>query len=61
MEVSTIEDGPDADDNEDVFVTCEAVGVAPYPDLTITVDGCVLSIIVDARGKRNISLSKQSS
>lgn len=39
--MSTTEDGPDTDDDEDVFVTCEALGVAPYPDLTVTVDGCV--------------------
>ncbi|XP_045532227.1 uncharacterized protein LOC123719940 isoform X2 [Pieris brassicae] len=39
LEFSTVEDGPDTDDDEDVFVTCEALGVAPYPDLTFTVDG----------------------
>ncbi|XP_068632520.1 uncharacterized protein [Battus philenor] len=43
LNISTTVDGPDDDENEDVMITCEATGVAPYPDISIAVDGDLLS------------------
>ncbi|XP_014362491.2 uncharacterized protein LOC106714066 isoform X2 [Papilio machaon] len=43
LNFSAAEDGPDEDEEEDVLVTCEASDVAPYPDISITVDGSLLS------------------
>ncbi|XP_013179539.1 PREDICTED: uncharacterized protein LOC106126411 isoform X3 [Papilio xuthus] len=43
LNFSVAEDGPDEDEEEDVTVTCEASDVAPYPDMSITVDGNLIS------------------
>ncbi|CAK1540486.1 unnamed protein product [Leptosia nina] len=39
LDVIRTEDGPDADEDEEVIVSCKVEAVAPYPHLTITVDG----------------------
>lgn len=39
LNVSVIPDGPDDDEEEEVLVTCDAHDVAPYPDISITLDG----------------------
>ncbi|XP_046962328.1 uncharacterized protein LOC124531834 isoform X1 [Vanessa cardui] len=42
LNITLVDDGPDADDEDDVLVTCEATDVAPYPDLVIIANGEIL-------------------
>ncbi|KAG6465483.1 hypothetical protein O3G_MSEX015180 [Manduca sexta] len=39
LNISVEPDGPDEDDQEDIQIECEAEGVAPLPDLTVSVNG----------------------
>ncbi|XP_050674020.1 uncharacterized protein LOC126971674 isoform X2 [Leptidea sinapis] len=39
LDLTTTDDGPDEDSDDDVLVTCQASDVAPYPDLTLTING----------------------
>nr|XP_026493087.1 uncharacterized protein LOC113398504 [Vanessa tameamea] len=42
LNITLVDDGPDADDEDDVLVTCAATDVAPYPDLVIIANGEIL-------------------